>query len=307
MTTTKENGTLSEIRQEYKDKKKQLEKYDTFIDRHQGLVVGMPLLLVIIGVLVLVGVTEATSEQMGDSLAIRGVGLLSIVLLVVAITLAFITGSRKSAKAKIDKRLEILRQEAVVFQKHAENHNDAGKDELGLQRDIEQNDSGSDSKISGATAFVGVLLIISALLTVNYIANRNSGTNDINQAATQQESQIQANQAQCLNDAHVVYMEAWSAADKDGDGSIAYSDGATEITTTYFDAAISCYRTHRTSDSDGYIADYQAKRQQEVDKYNTWVQAMGNAASRNSSQSNYRSSMSCTSRSIGSSVYTDCY
>ena len=42
MNKTKDNDVLSEIIQKYKTKKKQLEKYDKFIDRNQRLVVGGP-------------------------------------------------------------------------------------------------------------------------------------------------------------------------------------------------------------------------------------------------------------------------
>ena len=43
MATSKDGDTLSEIRHEYREKGKQLGKYDTFIDRHQGLVIFIPL------------------------------------------------------------------------------------------------------------------------------------------------------------------------------------------------------------------------------------------------------------------------
>ncbi len=82
MSAAKDGDTLSEIRHEYKAKKKQLEKYNTFIDRHQGLVVFLPLLLVLIGVLALVGITSGSTS---DNLAARVIGILSLVLLAVAI------------------------------------------------------------------------------------------------------------------------------------------------------------------------------------------------------------------------------
>ena len=115
MSAAKDGDTLSEIRQEYKAKKKQLEKYDRFIDHHQGLLVGGILLLCLIGMLVVVGITSSAS---GDSVAARIIGLASLVLLIVAVVMAFITGSRKSAKSKIEKQLSALKDEAVVFQKH---------------------------------------------------------------------------------------------------------------------------------------------------------------------------------------------
>ena len=84
MSAAKDGDTLSEIRHEYKAKKKQLEKYNTFIDRHQGLVVFMPLLLVLIGVLVMVGITSGTAAQSGDNIAVKVVGLLDEALSLVA-------------------------------------------------------------------------------------------------------------------------------------------------------------------------------------------------------------------------------
>lgn len=52
MSAAKDSDTLSKIRHEYRAKKKQLEKYNTFIDRHQGVVVGLPLFIVVIGIVV---------------------------------------------------------------------------------------------------------------------------------------------------------------------------------------------------------------------------------------------------------------
>ena len=118
MSAAKDGDTLSEIRHEYKAKKKQLEKYNTFIDRHQELVVFLPLLLVLIGVLMVVGMTSSSvAEQSGNNVAVKVIGLLSLVLLVVAVVMVFITGSRKSAKSKVDKQLEALTKEAAVLSK----------------------------------------------------------------------------------------------------------------------------------------------------------------------------------------------
>lgn len=298
----KENSGIAEIRHEYNEKKKQLKKYDTFVDRHQGLVVFMPLLLVLIGVLVLVGITSGST---GDNLAAKVVGILSLVLLVVAIVMAFITGSRKSAKVKIEKQLAALKDEAVVFQKHAKDHSDITRDELGLWRDVEQdNNANSHHKAIGVSVIVTVLAVLAAPFVISQFTNSNDTKN---QAAVQQDSQVQASQAQCLNDAYTGYETAWKAADKDGDGGVSYRDGATDITTSYFDSAIACYRTHKTADSDSYIADYQTKRQQEVDKYTAWLESSKQPTYIQTPSNSYSSGMNCTSNSIGSSTYTRCY
>ena len=93
----KDGDTLSEIRHEYKAKKKQLERYDRLIDLHQGLIVGGALILCLIGILIVVGITSSTTaEQSSDSVVARVIGLVSLLLLIGAIVMAFITGSRKS-------------------------------------------------------------------------------------------------------------------------------------------------------------------------------------------------------------------
>ena len=170
MSVVKDGDTLSEIRHEYKAKKKQLEKYDTFIDRHQGLVVFLPLLLVLIGVLALVGITSGST---GDNLTAKVIGILSLVLLAIAIVMALITGGRKSAKSKLDKRLEALTQEAVVFQKQAKGHDNITRDELGLWRDIEQDTSGNHSNKGGWVMGIIVIVVVAAGISINQANQRN--------------------------------------------------------------------------------------------------------------------------------------
>lgn len=301
MSAAKDGDTLSEIRQEYKAKKKQLEKYDRFIDRHQGLLVGLPLLIVVIGVVVVM----VAIEQSGGETTARIAGVLSTLLLIAAIVMAFITGSRKSAKGKIEKQLAALKDEAVVFQNHAKNHDNITRDELGLWRDIEQdNNANSHHKAIGVSVIIMVLAVLAAPFIISQITGRNNASN---QAAVQQDSQVQASQAQCLNDAYTSYETEWKAADKDGDGGVSYRDGATDITTSYFDSVIACYRTHKTADSDSYIADYQTKRQQEVDKYTAWLESSKQPTYIQTPSNSYSSGMNCTSNSIGSSTYTRCY
>ena len=45
-------SVLLEIRQEYRDTKKQLEQYDRFIDRHRMLMLGAPTVVSILGILI---------------------------------------------------------------------------------------------------------------------------------------------------------------------------------------------------------------------------------------------------------------
>lgn len=156
---------------------------------------------------------------------------------------------------------------------------------------------------------IGILVILAtatALLlppTIAYVSNQN---NDKQAKQDTANSQVYTDQAKCLNEAYNDYQGAWKAADKDGDGNVKYSDGATDVTTSYYDGAISCYWTYRTDNSESNIADYQAKRQQEVDKYTAWLDAMKQAIYVPSNNNDYRSSMSCRSNAIGYSVYTTC-
>lgn len=166
----KENSGIAEIRHEYNEKKKQLKKYDTFVDRHQGLVVFLPLLFVLLGVLVLVGITSGST---GDNLTAKVIGILSLVLLVVAIVMAFITGSRKSAKGKIDRQLEALKQEATIFQTHAKDHNNITRDELGLWRDIAQDTDKAHSNKGGWVMLIIVIVVVAAVGSVTQANKRN--------------------------------------------------------------------------------------------------------------------------------------
>lgn len=301
MSAAKDSDTLSKIRHEYRAKKKQLEKYNTFIDRHQGVVVGLPLFIVVIGIVVVM----VAIEQPDGGTTARIAGALSIFLFLAALVMAFITGSRKSAKAKIEKQLAALKDEAVVFQKYAKDHSDITRDELGLWRDIEQtNNANSHHKAIGISIIVTVLAVLTAPLAISYFTNSNDTKN---QAVLQQDSQMQASQAQCLNNAYTSYETVWKAADKDGNGGVSYKDGATDITTSYFDSVIACYRTHKTADSDSYIAEYQTKRQQEVDKYTAWLESLKQPTYIQTPSNSYSSGMNCTSNSIGSSTYTRCY
>ena len=56
-----------------------------------------------------------SSEQLNSSVSAKVIGFASLVLLIVTIAVAFITGNRKSARGKIEKQLSDLRDEAVAF------------------------------------------------------------------------------------------------------------------------------------------------------------------------------------------------
>lgn len=165
-----------------------------------------------------------------------------------------------------------------------------------------QEDRGSKHKVIGVSIIV---LTIGALIIPAIIAYANNKI-DSNPLASSTEIQTQASQASCLNEAYDQMEKKWKAADKDGDDKVSYQDGATDITTAYYDDVISCYRAYKTDDSDSFITDYQAKRQQETDKYTAWLEASKQPTYVPSYNNNYKSSINCRSSSIGSSTYTTC-
>ena len=254
MSAAKDSDTLSEIRHDYKAKKKQLEKYDRFIDRHQGLVVFMPLLLVLIGVLVVVGITSGTTaEQSGGNIAVKIVGLLSTVLLIAAVVMAFVTGGRKSAKGKIEKQLETLKQEAVVFQKQAKTHDDISRDELGLWRDIEQEAGGKEHSGKGGWIMgVIVIVVIASVISFNQANQRK------------QEAAERTRQTQIIE-----LQRAKQEQDAIEQRKLDQQDEANRL----------------------------QQQQNAIDLYNS---------TKPSDNNDYRSGTSCTSRAIGSTMYTDC-
>lgn len=252
MSAAKDGDTLSEIRHEYKAKKKQLEKYNTFIDRHQGLVVFLPLLLVLIGVLMVVGMTSSSvAEQSGNNVAVKVIGLLSLVLLVVAVVMAFITGSRKSAKSKVDKQLEALTKEAAVFQQHAKDHDNITRDELGLWRDIEQDTGNAHSNKGGWVIFIIVIVVVAAVGSITQANKRN------------QEAAERARQTQIMEQ-----QRAKQEQDAIEQRKLDQQDEANRL----------------------------QQQKNAIDLYNSTKPDSGD----------YRSGSSCTSRAIGSTLYTDC-
>lgn len=168
---------------------------------------------------------------------------------------------------------------------------------------VQKQELRSNHKLIGTLIILATLTALLLPPTIVYVNTRNSNTQT---AADNTNTQIGSAQAACLNDTYNKYEKDWKAADKDGDEKVSYGDGASDITTAYYDAAIECYRTYKTNDSNEYIADYQAKRQQETDKYTAWLESSRQSTYVPTYNNDYRSSMSCRSNSIGSSVYTTC-
>ena len=289
VTTAKDDDILIDIRNEYRQKKQQLNQYDTLLD-NQGISVGIPsLLLVVCAITALVSMDQPGGEALS-----KITGIASIVLLVIDLVLAIITGVRKSTKDKLERHLKDLKNEAVMFQKHAGTHKSvSSRDELKLWHDIEENKASSHHKLIGVSIIVVTLAVLLSPIIFGYLnTQKNLDSNS-----------TYASQAKCLDNAYTAYDKAWKAADKDGDDMVSFRDGSTDIINSYYDSVISCYREYKTENSEEYIADYKAKRQQEVDKYNKWLESSKST----SSNSGYRSSISCTSSSIGSTTFTNCY
>ncbi len=148
-------------------------------------------------------------------------------------------------------------------------------------------------KAVGILIILLVLLAFSTPMLVSLLNNNGASTSTSIMASTSNTLST------CIDAANSSYTSQWKAADKDGNGQVAYADGASSITTNYYDAMISCYQTNKVSDSESVIADYQQKRQQETDKYNTWVSSQ--------KQPTYRAPVSCVSNTIDSTAYTNCY
>ena len=305
MSTVEARNTLLKIKNEYNLKKKQLGLYDKFIDRHQVSIVGGAFFMCALCLSISFGMQNSNAE--GSNTVAIVTEVMSFVFFIVTIAIAFVTGARKSTKNKIEKQLLNLRDEAVAFKKYTKEHGNITRDELGFWRDVEHDTSQKNKKNKSTLRYqiIGVLIIIivlSAPFIVSFVINTL-------QANSSNIEQLHINQARCLDDAHAKYMKAWNDADKDGDGSVSYADGATNITTSYFDGVISCYRTYKTSDSEDYIADYQAKRQQEVDKYTAWLESQKSTVIQKVDyqiQSPVHTGLSCSSNTIGSTVYTHC-
>ena len=155
------------------------------------------------------------------------------------------------------------------------------------------NNKKSQNKTLGIFAIVIGLAIITGPVLIGYFISKNdeSKLQSVNKT-----NSIISNKNTCLNEAYSNLQSEWGAADTDGDGKLSYADGASDITTRYYDKFISCHRNYKTEDSEGQISDLQQKRQQEQDNYNTWL-----------STANQKNTTQCTSNGIGNSVYTTCY
>lgn len=174
---------------------------------------------------------------------------------------------------------------------------------------------------SQGTVLVAIIILAGILVSVLGIQNgmqrtqssaelQNNISEDSARTATSFDEYMKENvQQKCLSDAETRYQDAWKSADSDGDGKLTYQNGFLSLTTNFYDDQINCYFLHKTATSDSRIADIQSKRQQEVDKYKAYLEAVSSAArSANSSRyNNSKTPVSCWSKALGEYTYTNCY
>jgi hypothetical protein len=118
---------LAEIRDDYRRAKEQLKRYNKFIDNHKPVTVLIPLLLSC------VAMSAANSGTSGD------LGLkIGMALFVADLILICVCGWRGSSKAKIEHKMNELREEAAQYRRAtALGEKNISRDELGLfQNDL---------------------------------------------------------------------------------------------------------------------------------------------------------------------------
>ena len=161
---------LDDIRAEYKEAKKKLEKYDTFVDNNQ-------IALVFLFVLLAFGGVVTTSIVDFGQLAKSGLFYASISLFPIGIVFALVSGVRQSNKKRLEQKIEKLRREVMLFQKHSGNTQVQGhisRDELGLYEDIQ-------AEQSSKRVVVGVVvtgLVLLAVIVPVVIAQGNNARED---------------------------------------------------------------------------------------------------------------------------------
>ena len=109
--------------------------------------------------------------------------------------MSIVKGGRKSAKGKIEKQLADLKDEAVAFQKHAKEHSNVTRDELGLWRDVEQ---GVDTKTTQGKGgwILGVIVIIVIASFITYNRANNAKLEEATRQAEQAQQQKEQQEAQ---------------------------------------------------------------------------------------------------------------
>ena len=157
---------LDDIRAEYKEAKKKIERYDTFIDNNQLAIVFLFILLAISGI-VTAGIVD------NGKLARSGLLYASIAMFPIGIVFAIISGARQSSKKRLEQKIEKLRREVALFQKHsggAQAQQHVARDELGLYDDIKAGRSTNHVAIG----VLVIVVVLAAIITPVMIAQGNA-------------------------------------------------------------------------------------------------------------------------------------
>ena len=143
-------SVLLEIRQEYRDTKKQLEQYDRFIDRHR-----IVTLLIILAIGIVIVRAAASFEVLVQP---------AIIIFFIVITAAIIALSRRfSSEKRLHKQMAQLKNEVVIFHKYSrEGYKDITRDDLGLWSGAES----TDSKPQQTGNVVALLLVLFLIVLV---------------------------------------------------------------------------------------------------------------------------------------------
>ena len=245
MSAVKEDDTLSEMRKEYRQTKKELDDYDRFIDNHPLACIFIPFFLSLCLCVTAVVISSGW------------IGLVALLLFLVSAVMLTILIARSNKVSRINTKLDDIEHEVKLF--HTKNaganfiktHSDDSSDELELWRDIEQDTNDTHSNKGG---WIMLIIVIVAVATVGSMIQANKRS----QEATERAKQTQIIQQQ----------EAKQQQDAIEQRKLDQQDEANRL----------------------------QQQQNAIDLYKNTK----------SDSSDYRSSTSCTSRAIGSTVYTDC-
>jgi uncharacterized membrane protein len=155
---------LVEIRDDYREAKKQLKRYNKFIDKHPLATISILLLLSLV-----VLPTVAYFQLMNNGI----MAYVSLGLIVVCLILAFVCGGRISSANKIVHKMKEFREEAAQYQRAAAlglGEKNISRDELGLFQESLKEDSfvtqqNETTKESGGLILLGWIAIILRFFT----------------------------------------------------------------------------------------------------------------------------------------------
>ena len=174
-TSPSDDDILADIRDEYREARKQLKSYNKFIDRYTHSISIIPILLSLVGIVASLIMLDGNNKGVGIFTA-----CLSLGLCVASLILITICSARRSSVVKIENKMKDLRQEAVSYQRAIRlgiDKDNMSRNELGLFQESgpgsshDQDDGTSQS--AGITVF-GTLAVV--VWIVSAIAVSNGGS-----------------------------------------------------------------------------------------------------------------------------------